>query len=463
MKYIFYFLCVLPILVKAQTEKARIFSVDEFILQVKQFHPIARQANIQIEKAKADVQNARGGFDPTFNFSADKKTFDGTNYYYYNNPELKIPTPLPIDVKAGLEDNGGKYLTTETTAGQTSYLGVEIALGKGLLTDKRRTVLKQAKIFQNLSEQEKLKTINDLLFDAYVAYCQWAGAFLQVETYKQYAVVAFNRLKILKISFDNGDKSAADTVEAFVQWQNYQMQQTDALIKWNAASLELSNFLWVDHDSAYILPSNFLPDTIQFNKRIMPMPLDQLISQALAENPSLKSYNYKLDALEAEKKLKFQSMLPTLNVKANMLNKGYNVFNGVESGYLQNNYKYGVDFKMPLFLREGRGDYKKAKLKIEETNLEYQSKKWQVENKIKNYYSEASLLSQQLSTAQNNLINYEFLLRNELLKFKNGESSLFMINSRESKVIEMQQKIIELKVKYDKARYATEWSAGLLK
>lgn len=463
MKYIFYFLCVFPALVNAQTEKTRIFSIDEFILQVKQFHPVAKQANIQIEKARADVQNARGGFDPILNFSADKKTFNGTNYYYYNNPELKIPTQLPIDVKAGLEDNGGKYLTTEATAGQTSYLGIEMALGKGLLTDKRRTALKQAKIFQNLSEQERLKAMNDLLFDAYVAYWQWTGAFQQVETYKQYAVVAFNRLKILKISFDNGDKSAADTVEAFVQWQNYQMQQTDALIKLNSSLLELSNYLWLDNDSAYTLPPNFLPDTVQFDKSVIPMPLDQLISQALAENPSLKSYNYKLDVLEAEKKLKFQSMLPTLNVKANMLNKGYNVFTGVESGYLQNNYKYGIDFKMPLFLREGRGDYKKAKLKIEETNLEYQSKKWQVENKIKNYYSEASLLLQQLSAAQSNLNNYEFLLRNELLKFKSGESSLFMINSRESKVIEMRQKIIELKIKYNKAKYATEWIAGLLK
>jgi len=116
-----------------------------------------------------------------------------------------------------------------------------------------------------------------------------------------------------------------------------------------------------------------------------------------------------------------------------------------------------------LFLREGRGEYKKAKLKIEETNLELQAKKWQVENKIRTYYTEAGLLLQQLQLAQTNYNSYDFLLRNEVLKFNNGESSLFMINSRESKLIETQQKIIDLRFKYFKAKYATEWSAGLLK
>jgi outer membrane protein TolC len=463
MKQFILLLFLLPLLLNAQTENKKIFSVDDFIQQVKQYHPLAKQANIQVKKAQADLQSARGNFDPSLAFSADRKTFDGTNYYYYNNPELKIPTPLPLDIKTGLEDNGGKYLSSEVTNGQTSYVGVEMNLAKGLITDKRRTFLKQAKIFQSQTEQEKLKAINDLLFDAYVAYWQWAGAFQQQRTFNTYVNIATNRLKLITIGYVNGDKALTDTIEAFVQLQNYQMQLADALIKFNTASLELSNYLWLANDSAYALPNNYLPDTVQFNKTLMPLPLDQLVNQAITVNPSLKMYNYKLDALEAEKKLKFQSLLPTLNVKANLLNKGYNVFNGIETNYLQNNYKYGVEFKMPLFIREGRGDYKKVKLKIEETNLEYQSKKWQIENKVKNYFNEATLLLQQLTIAQNAYYNYDFLLRNEVLKFNNGESSLFMINSREAKLIEMQQKIIELKVKYYKARYATEWSAGLLK
>ena len=43
---------------------AQLFTPESFIQQVKQFHPVAKQAAIQVEKAKADLQSARGGFDP---------------------------------------------------------------------------------------------------------------------------------------------------------------------------------------------------------------------------------------------------------------------------------------------------------------------------------------------------------------------------------------------------------------
>jgi outer membrane protein TolC len=149
-------------------------------------------------------------------------------------------------------------------------------------------------------------------------------------------------------------------------------------------------------------------------------------------------------------------------VKANALSKGYYQPKGWDANYLDNNYKWGLVFKMPLFLREGRGDYMKAQLKIKEATLELNTKQWQVENKIRSYSNESTMLQQQLSSIQTMFKNYQALLKNEELKFTQGESSLFMINSRETKLLEVAQKQIDLRVKYQKAKYAVEWSAGLL-
>ena len=91
------------------------------------------------------------------------------------------------------------------------------------------------------------------------------------------------------------------------------------------------------------------------------------------------------------------------------------------------------------------------------------NKRWQIENKIRTYYNENILLMQQLQTAQSIYNNYSSLLRNEELKFNQGESSLFLINSRETKVLELLQKQVELRIKYFKSRYAIQWSAGLLR
>jgi outer membrane protein TolC len=102
-------------------------------------------------------------------------------------------------------------------------------------------------------------------------------------------------------------------------------------------------------------------------------------------------------------------------------------------------------------------------LKIQETNLEFNAKKWETENKIRNYYNEALLLQAQIKSVQSAYNGYLTIFKAENLKFYNGESSLFLINSREAKLIETAEKLVNLRVKYFKATYAAEWSAGLLR
>jgi outer membrane protein TolC len=212
-----------------------------------------------------------------------------------------------------------------------------------------------------------------------------------------------------------------------------------------------------------LLPNNTIPDAFQLNNTIAATTLEEFISKGLTQNPTINEYNFKIDALEVERKLKQQSLLPTLNAKANLLNKDYWAFNGLNGNFLQNNYKWGVDFKIPIFLREARGDVQKAKIKISETNLQLNQKKWEVENKVRNYFNEYVQLQNQVNIANVTFNNYNSLYRSELLRFNNGESSLFLVNSRENKALEMLQKTIELRIKLYKSRYAIDWSAGQLR
>lgn len=447
-----------------KSASAQMMTPEVFIQQVRQYHPIAKQAAIQVAKAQADLLSARGGFDPAITLDASRKTFDGKNYYYYTNHELKLPTRIGgLDLKTGLENNGGQFLNSQVTEGQSSYVGVELPIAKGLLMDKRRATLQQAKIYRSQSEQEKAKMINDLLFDSYTGYWQWAGAWQLYTIYAQFLNISADRFRLVKLAFQNGDRSAIDTVEALTQVQNFQMLQADAAIRLNTASLELSNFLWDSRDSAYELSPTVVPDTLSFNLTAPARSLENLLALSSTANPVLRSYSYKLDALEVERRLKFQNILPVINLKANLLNRGYNVMKDFGGALFQNNYYWGVDVKIPLLLREGRGDYQKAKLKLKETNYELAAKRWEVENKIKNYYTETNLLQKQIIATQNAFNGFSALLRAESLRFQNGESSLFLINSRENKLIETAEKLVNLRIKYLKANYAVEWAAGTLR
>lgn len=439
------------------------FTAETFIQLVKQYHPVARQANLVREKAAADLLSAKGGFDPAFEMNSSGKSLDGVSYYQYTNPELKIPTRLGVNLKAGFENSSGQFSDPQLTNGVASYMGIEVSLLNGLLTDKMRTVLQQAKIYQQQSEQERLIMINDLLFNAYITYWEWTGAYKLYQVYNSYLEVADKRNRLVGISFQNGDRAMADTIEAYAQLQNYRLLQAEALLELNKKTLDLSFYLWRENGEPYLLPPGFLPDTVQFSNWVPVPDTSLLLTEVSFNHPLLKTTQFKLRVLEAERKLKFQNLLPVVNLQANLLSKDYFQYKNFTSLYLENNYKLGINVKVPLLFRQGRGEYKNIKLKIKDTDLELAKKTWEIQNKIRQYFTEVVQFQNQLQTANEMSKAYIALLRTEELKFSQGESSLFLINTRENKTLEMQQKIIELQLKYMKAGYAIQWASGLIR
>lgn len=445
----------------AQQTDSTILPLQDFIAKVKQHHPLAKVAAIVEDKAVANIQIAKGGFDPIIDVERNAKTFDGKNYYTYNNGEIKIPLPIG-DFKTGIENNAGQFLFSEVTTGRSSYAGIEIPLVKNVLIDKRRAALQQARIALNENRQQRSMMMNDLLLDAYISYNEWAGAYKQYSIFSEYVKVSAARLKLVNISFTNGDRAAMDTTEAFIQMQNFMLMQNDALITLNAATFQLNNFLWDKNEVAQQIANNVVPDTLVLSNPTLPMALQSFLTQSSATNPFLLQYKYKIEGLEVERKLKFQNLLPEINAKANLLNRDFNPFKNAGLPLLENNNRWGIGIKIPLFFRQGRGEYKMAKLKLQETDLLFKQKMNETENKIKDYYNRVIILQTQINTANSALINYNALLKNELLRFTNGESSLFLVNSRENKVLEIKQKIIELQVKLLKANYTLNWAAGFL-
>jgi len=445
----------------------KVLSEEAFISIVKKYHPVIKQADIAVQKANAELTLSRGGFDPSFYLHTDQKTFDGKNYYNYTNPELKIPTWYGIEIKAGLENNGGQYLNSEASDGKTSYIGLSLPVGKNLLMDKRRAVLKQAKIFRDQSEAERLSMINDLLYEAYTAYWNW------VKEQQLYAVISnavtINeaRFELVKIGYRQGDRPAIDTIEALTQLQSFQYLQSESLVRLKNAGIDLSNYLWLQNNTYYQLGDDVVPENKWNGQDVTALPLlmlDELLYTARLNHPKLQVYNYKLQILDVERKLKFQSLLPTINLKGNLLNKGYDMFNGIgKSGFYENNNKFGIDIGLPLRLSEGRGGYKLAKLKIQETNYDLLMKQQEIANKVKNYYNELTGLQQQVTIYDAAYKNYQALFRGEDTRFKAGESSLFLLNSRENKQLEALQKLVELKTKYYKTRQALLWASGQLR
>ena len=462
-----YSLSGIPVKTVAQSaDSMQVLSQEAFLNIVRTYHPVARQANLVVDRAKAELIAARAGFDPLLYMSAERKTFDGKNYYDWFHPELKIPTWYGIEVKAGLEENLGDLINSEATPGKSSYLGVSVPLAKNLVMDKRRAVLQQAKVFREQSKAERSLMLNDLLFDASYSYWNWVREYMVYRVLEETIIVNQARYGLVKLGFRQGDRPAIDTTEALAQLQSFQLARNDAWLRFRNAGLELSNYMWKANDTPFYMPPTVMPDTSwnNVNSYEQPLPvLDTLLFISAASHPKLQGFDFKLQMLDIERRLKFQDMLPVMNVKYNILNSGYNVFKGASWGYYENNYKFGFDFGIPLRLSQGRGQYQAAKIKIAETNLDLSQTRLAIENKVKYYFNELAMLQTQIGIAEDNYNNYLRLFRGEDTRFRIGESSLFLLNSRENKVLESRQKLLELKTKFYTAYIALQWATGQLR
>jgi outer membrane protein TolC len=441
-------------------------SQEEYLNIVRTWHPVARQASLVVDRARAELTAAKAGFDPLFYISSEQKTFDGKQYYDWIHTELKIPTWYGIEIKAGLEENLGDLLNSEVTPGQSSYLGISVPLAKNLVMDKRRAVLRQAKLFREQSKAERLQILNDLLLDASESYWKWTREYMVYRVLADAVEVTTDRFNLVKLGYRQGDRPAIDTTEALAQLEYFEIARNEAWLRFRNAGLDLSNYMWMANDSPVYLPPVVVPDSawqaVRTAEIRLPV-LEDLVQLAATEHPKLQTYDFKIQMLDLEKRLKFQNLLPQLNVRYNILNQGYNIFKGASQGFYQNNYKFGFDFGLPLTLSQGRGEYRAAKIKIQEAGLDLSQMKLTIVNKVKYYFNEVAVLQKQIGIAESNLENYQRLVRGEEMRFRIGESSLFLLNSRENKVLESRQKLVELKTKFFTSYLALQWATGQLR
>ena len=432
------------------------FTEDQLISVITNFHPVAKQAALDVRIASAEILSSRGGFDPTFTAGTARKDFGGITYYDQQVNEIKIPTWYGIDLYAGTETISGARVNPEETLGSTTYMGFSIQPLQNLLMDKRRSALLQAKNMHLLSEVQRRIVINDLFREALYSYWDWWEKY-QVQQILQGALSnAEKRFLLVKSAFQLGDRPAIDTVEAYTQVQSFQVRFSEAYQNLVRANLQLSTFLWTAEGRQTELPFDVVPQVYQPAKAVA---LPDLLEVAKS-HPELLQYDFKLRGIQIDRKLAFQSLLPNVKLKYNQL--GYNLSQTVHAPWFDNNYRFGLNLSVPLRLSEGRGDYQKAKLKIERTQMEQANKEVQLYTKVKQYYSDWQQTLTQLSIQSSLLANTSTLQRGEETRLNNGESSLFLLNARQQKTIEVEQKVVELKAKTQKAAVGLKWSAGML-
>jgi outer membrane protein TolC len=355
----------------------------------------------------------------------------------------------------GQEAVNGDRINPEETKGKVNYIGFTVPLVQNLVMDKRRAALQLAKNYYALSELDRQIERNLLMKVALEAYWKWWEQYYIYNLMNKALSNAEKRLGFVRTAYQLGDRPAVDTLEAFTQIQGFQIKVFEASIALAKAQMELSIYLWTENNGQVILSSEVIPEELSSAGELLP----DNIFNAIANHPEIKQYDYKLKALSIERKLKFQLLLPEVSLRYIQLGRDYH--NLIHKGWFANNYNYGVTIAMPLRLSEGRAEYSKTRIKMENARIEQANKQVQLDIKLRQYHNEWQQTLEQLSLQEKLVRNTSTLLRAEETRFSNGESNLFLINARELKVIENEQKLIEIRSKSRQTYIRLQWAAGL--
>ena len=450
---------------KAQVQDSvQVLTLQDFHRLILQFHPVASQAALLTEQARQELRMARGTLDPVVSSKLYRKEYNGKEYYHLWSNTLQIPTWFGPEIKAGYDQTRGQYLNPEnnTPVGGLSFAGISVPLGQGLFIDQRRATIKQANLLQQIAEAERVKLINKLLLQATKDYWDWLLYYREMQLYQEALNLADFRLKAVRSRVKEGDLAAIDTVEALAEVQNRQVLMQQAQLAYNNARLTVATHLWAANAVPLELQDQTIPGLAGSELTSLPQDsVQKLLENAKTNHPDLRKLNLKGQQLQVEQRLASDKLKPKLNVEYNVLQQDFYLRpDAFEGQYMGGNYKLGMSFNVPLFLREERGKLQLTKAKLQTNNLELQQTTREVENNLLAAFNEWQVLAEQIKLQEQMVENADKLRNGEVIRFQNGESSLFLVNSRETKLLEAQLKLFALRTKYAKAKTLLYWAAG---
>ncbi|RYY52242.1 MAG: TolC family protein, partial [Chitinophagaceae bacterium] len=387
---------------------------------------------------------------------------------YYANwaNQLKVPLWLAgADLKIGYDNFTGEnvnpqYITPEQGLGS---VGISIPFGQGFVIDARRNVLRQSKIMLRYADAERVKQILSVWYAAVSDYWSWYAAYSEYRLLLEGVELATKRFVALRGQTLIGDKPPIDTIEARITVQEREIQLAKLTVELDNRRLLLSNHLWDSTFNPVELPADAVPEQpLESALRPQDEKPDSLLSLASGQHPDLLKLRAQASRLEVERRYRRELLKPTLNLSG-LLITARDRFGAFTPRYYDvswQNYKVGVDFALPLFLRAERGKLRSVKIRQQQLDLDLQQTDREIRNDILTAYNTLQAYKSQLDIQVTGISYQEQLLNAEQQKYSLGESTLFLINSRETKLIDMKIKRAGMIAGYQQSRAKLYYNAG---
>ncbi|MTB53293.1 TolC family protein [Lewinella sp. W8] len=431
-------------------------SLDQAVNWALENHPLGIMANAVEERGPAALMRSRGNLDPKLFSTYDRKQFQGTEYFDYGEAGVEWQSPAALKFSAGYQFADGTYLNDELvvpSAGQ-AYLAVKLPLLQGLLVDETRTDLRQGDLEVDRNRADANIIRNELRYDLALRFADWAYTERILEINRETLRLIEQRFRDTQGLFEQGDKPAVDTLEVYVSLGTQRLTVQQAEVDARLARQAFNELYWP-------MDENTRPLTLDDRWTSIPEAGGWLM-----QHPDLLEKQIALAQTQLEQRLKREKLKPKLDVGYYLLGDGFDIspvpVGGENGGFFTRAYKLDAKFSYPIFNRKARGDVQLGQLKITESTAKIDAKQQALITKADAYRDAVRQYDSQLAAGQDLGRQAEALLQAERRLFSLGESTQFLLNSREQSLQKARLTVAKLAFSQIKAvltyRYVTaQW------
>lgn len=419
-------------------------SLDTALSWIRAHHPVVRALQYRMEGAEGGIMAARGAFDPVLQGEWGEKDFEDTDYYNYQTVGLRLPTWLGVDLVARQSFADGQYLNPERNVPAEGLwsAGVDVPIGGRLIWDERRAMLRDARLILQRTEAEQQVALNDVIYEAYSRYIDWAQYQSEMLIYREVEALAEERFKWVRRAYQAGDRRAIDTVEARIQWFSRKLKREEAEAKATKARAYLSAMMWTSSELPLEIGSNVYPklDILDFA-----LPMDSVaLFNGLANQPQVAALTVEVDRMMNMRRWRRAQLWPDISVQYNFLRGG----DANAQWNVPDQYQWGLKVSIPLLLRKSRGAARAADSRYREAEMKRIDAVQKAEAELFGLYAESSMLARQWQQAQELYVMSQNLLTAERRRFRIGESSVFLVNARENTMVESAIQWLKIRALY---------------
>jgi len=433
------------------TPSAKALSPQDVLERIDQNYPKLRSARLEIESARAKLQEKRGAFDPVFSIDNSFLRYNASSNrgktYTTQMSEGAVEMTMPNGMKvfAGSRLNLGNVKSPTSATGDLGeyFVGVKMPLLRGAGINDKSIAERQARIGVGIAEAGVAATRLDTLLGGGQSYWEWAAAQRRLQIAEDLLRISRERAANIRTRVQRGDLPRIDSIEADTEVKRREGNLAKAERDVQKASLKLALYLW-DGDGQPVGLTAPAPTDLGRPEPISPERIREASDRAVTVRPELRTFDLARDVTQLTLDLARNDRRPSLDL---VISPGMDM--GASS--IGPTVKAGIFYSIPLRQNTADGRINDAQQKLAKLALDRQLTTQQISTEVADAASAVNQAHERYVAAEAELELARSLEEGERRRFQLGEGTLFLLNQRERATAEAAARLVDVIAEYQQA------------